>query len=139
MKLHHIGIVVKSLERTGEEFGRRLDLEKRSEIIEDPLQLVKLQFWASTGDTTEIELIEPCGSDSPAYGALQHGGGLNHLCYEVPDIEASVRQARRQGAVQTREILPAVAFGGRKIAFVYYNLLGLIEFLESGAVPNGDR
>lgn len=132
MKLHHAGIVVASIERAAPEYAQRLQLEKRSEVIEDPLQRVKVQFWACPGDATQIELIEPCGPDSPAYAALQKGGGFNHLCYEVRDIVESVEQARRQGAVQTRDILPAAAFGGRRIAFVYYRDLGLIEFLESG-------
>ena len=131
MKLHHVGIIVASIERAGREYRQLLGLEQRGEVIEDPLQQVKVQFWACAGDTFEIELIEPCGPDSPAYAALQRGGGMNHLCYEVSDIVASLEQARRDGAVQTRDILPAAAFGGRRIAFVYYHHLGLIEFVES--------
>ncbi len=139
MRLHHIGIVVKSLEKSGEEYARSLHLEPRTGIIFDPLQQVRLQFWALPGDATVIELIEPAGPESPARRALEKGGGLNHLCYEVPDIEAAVAQAREQGALQTREILSAVAFDGRRVAFVYYRLLGLIEFLEAERTPSREK
>src|SRR5262245_30818363 len=129
MKLHHVGIVVEGV-GSAERYALREGLEKCGEIFEDPLQKVKLQFWRVPGDEVLIELIEPAGADSPAYRALQKGGGFNHLCYEVDDLDASVALALRQGAVQTREALPAIAFGGRRVAFVYSRLLGLIEFLE---------
>ena len=80
-----------------------------------------------------IELIEPAGEDSPVWRALKKGGGLDHLCYETPEIEKTVEQSLAQGAALVRDLAPAVAFGGRRIAFVYFLELGLIEFVETPA------
>ena len=38
-----------------------------------------------------LELIRPLSPDSPAARALKSGGGLNHICYQVADLEASMR------------------------------------------------
>jgi methylmalonyl-CoA/ethylmalonyl-CoA epimerase len=63
-------------------------------------------------------------------GFLKRGGGLHHLCYEVEDLEKQLEIARSMGMLVTRPPRPAVAFGGRRIAFVYTKHLLLLELLE---------
>ena len=131
MRFHHVGVVVKSIEETAKHYRKNLHLEPQSEIIEDPIQKVRVQFWARPGDTTSVELIEPAGEDSPVQRALAKGGGLNHLCYEVGDIAASIQEALDNGALQVGALAPATAFGGRRISFLYYRHVGLVEFVEA--------
>lgn len=130
MKLDHVGIVVKNLEAYGAAYASNLGLLVDSPIFHDPIQRVRVQFW-SDGNGGRVELIEAASEDSPVKRALEKGRGLNHLCYEVDDINARVQEAVNRGAILTSQIVPAVAFGGRRIAFLYFRELGLIEFVEA--------
>src|SRR4051812_1526246 len=95
MKLNHVGIVTRDLVATGASYQRTLGLEPLSEVLEDPLQKVRAQFWRDAGGSV-VELIEPTGPDSPIWREAQKGGGLNHLCYETPDLEQTIREATGQ-------------------------------------------
>jgi methylmalonyl-CoA/ethylmalonyl-CoA epimerase len=55
---------------------------------------------------------------------------LHHLCYEVKSLEDQLAFSRSEGAIVTRPPMPAVAFSGRRIAWVYTKNKLLIEFLE---------
>jgi len=57
---------------------------------------------------------------------------LHHLCYEVENLEQQLAFCRSQGSLITRPPLPAVAFGGRRIAWVYTKNKLLLEYLERG-------
>lgn len=129
MTLHHVGIVVDSLEAYSEACRSFLGLAPDSEVFHDPIQKVRVQFWRDARGGL-LELIEPAAPDSPVRRALAKGGGLNHLCYEVDDIEKQIRVSLEQGAVPAGEIAPAAAFSGRRIAFLFFPKLNLIEFLE---------
>jgi|HubBroStandDraft_4_1064222.scaffolds.fasta_scaffold65771_1 methylmalonyl-CoA/ethylmalonyl-CoA epimerase len=133
-KLHHVGILVPNLESWGEAYATSLELKPESEIVHDPIQKVRVQFWRDDAAKL-VELIEPAAPDSPAWGELKKGGGLNHLCYEVDDIEKHVEHAVTGGAILAVSPVPAAAFSGRRIAFLYFRKLGLIEFVETEAQP----
>jgi methylmalonyl-CoA/ethylmalonyl-CoA epimerase len=130
MKLDHVGIVVKNLESYGKAYATNLGLTVDSQIFHDPIQRVRVQFWCD-GHGGRLELIEAATEDSPVNRALEKGRGLNHLCYEVDDIDTRVREAVNRGAILASQVVPAVAFGGRRIAFLYFRELGLIEFVEA--------
>ena len=132
MKLNHVGIVVRSLLQQGEAYRRILGMEPESDIILDPLQNVRAWFWKDR-QGGRVELLEPTGPESPIWRESQKGGGLHHLCYETPDLDASIQEALQQGAKITRPPAPAIAFGNRRIAFLYFLDLGLIELLETPA------
>ena len=91
MELHHIAMVTTDIKGqlsviTG------LGFKKRSDIIEDDIQKVKVAF-IDIGKDVLLELIEPTGEDSPAYGALKKGGGLSHLCYKVDNLKEAVENS----------------------------------------------
>jgi methylmalonyl-CoA/ethylmalonyl-CoA epimerase len=133
-KLHHVGILVPNLESWGEAYAASLGLAQNGEIVHDPIQKVRVQFWRDDAANL-VELIEPAAADSPAWGELKKGGGLNHLCYEVDDIERRVEEAVTGGAILAVSPVPAAAFSGRRIAFLFFRKLGLIEFVETEARP----
>ena len=130
MKLHHVGIVVKDLATYGKDYAHILGLAPDSQVYHDPIQKVNVQFWRDERGML-LELIEPASQDSPVWRSSRKGGGLDHLCYETPDIEKQIEESIRQGGMIARELNPAVAFGGRRIVFVYFLELGLIEFVET--------
>jgi methylmalonyl-CoA/ethylmalonyl-CoA epimerase len=77
-----------------------------------------------------FELIEPAHDQSPVYSFAAKGGGLHHVCYVVDKLEQALADARLLGALVTRQPMPAVAFGGRRIAWIYTKNRLLIEYLE---------
>ena len=81
---------------------------------------------------TRIELLEPLGDASPVHGFLERNpaGGMHHVCYEVDSLDAQLEQSREAGCLVVKNPLPAVAFGGRRIAWVYTRQKLLIEYLE---------
>lgn len=132
MRIHHIGFVVDSIERTGKSFAESLALTWNQKLFFDPLQKVTVTFMKSTYRAEpQIELVEPLGEDSPVRSFLLKGGGLHHLCYEVPCLETQLEVSRSQGGKLVRRPMPAVAFDGRRIAWIYGREKVLIEFLEA--------
>ena len=76
-----------------------------------------------------IELVEPTVEHSPVSRFLARGGGLHHLCYEVDDLEEELKLARTRGGLVVKQPLPAVAFNGRRIAWVVTRNRLVIEYL----------
>jgi methylmalonyl-CoA/ethylmalonyl-CoA epimerase len=130
---HHVGFVVSSIEEQGAEFARSLGAEWKGEIIHDPLQQAHVSFMNCGGpNSPAIELVQPDSGKSPLQKFLVKGGGLHHICYEVDSLDAQLRFCRSTGSLIVRQPLPAVAFGGRRIAWVYTKQKLLVEYLERG-------
>lgn len=130
MKLHHIGIVVKSINQSLGELGNYLSFETRSAIL--PVESQKVNICLLKAGEPFIELIEPASPDSPISEFAKAGGGTHHLCFEVKDIESEVKTLERKGA--TVLVNPVEGFDKRRIAFVDLNTrntkCGLVELLE---------
>lgn len=130
-QLHHVGIVVDSISETAVCFANALALEWQKEIIYDPLQFVKVSFLGSNGSTQSmVELVEPVGPRSPVRKFAEAGGGLHHMCYEVDDLNNQISASQAAGGTLVRVPLPAVAFEGRKIAWILTAQKLLVEYLE---------
>lgn len=131
VKLHHIGYVVASIQDSAESFTRSLGATWDGNIIFDPIQKVRVTFieGAHAHDSL-IELVEPGGPESPVTRFLKAGGGLHHLCYEVADLEQHLAFCKSVGTLVIRQPVPAVAFGGRRIAWALTKQKLLVEFLE---------
>jgi methylmalonyl-CoA/ethylmalonyl-CoA epimerase len=130
-KLHHFGFVVSSIEESAEIFARSLAASWDQNIIFDPIQKVRVAFFrrSNTADPL-IELVEPGEPESPVSRFLERGGGLHHLCYEVGDLESHLMSSKSAGNIIIRPPVPAVAFGGRRIAWAVTKNRLLMEFLE---------
>jgi methylmalonyl-CoA/ethylmalonyl-CoA epimerase len=132
LRLHHIGFVLASIQESAEAFARSLGATWDRNIVFDPVQKVRVTFLqgAHVSDSL-IELVEPGGPESPVSRFLDGGGGLHHLCYEVEDLESHLSLCKPLGIVIIRHPVPAVAFGGRRIAWAVTRKGPLLEFLES--------
>jgi methylmalonyl-CoA/ethylmalonyl-CoA epimerase len=131
VKLHHIGFVLASIQESAESFARSLGATWDGNIVFDPLQKVRVTFLkgAHFSDAL-IELIEPAEPESPVSHFLETRGGLHHLCYEVEDLEAHLAFCKSVRTIIVRPPVPAVAFGGRRIAWTLTRKRLLVEFLE---------
>jgi len=130
LRLHHMGFVVADIVATMPAFVRSMAGEWDGQIFEDPLQKVKVAFMTTRPSDAQIELVQPVGEKSPVQKFLQQGGGMHHLCYEVADLEAELAAFRSRGASIASRPKPAVAFGGRRIAWVITPEKFLVELLE---------
>lgn len=130
-KLHHVGFAVASISAVIRRFAESSGGTWDGKIIHDPLQCVHVAFVKTQCPHDPLlELVEPEGENSPVSRAVKKGGGLHHLCYEVADLEKQLETCRAQGGLIVKPPLPAVAFGGRRIAWVYTPDRLLLEYLE---------
>lgn len=141
--LHHIGFVVGSIEGVVEDFSLSMGARWDGRIFHDSLQVVRVAFFRFDfpGDPL-LELVEPSAENSPVFRFLKRGGGLHHLCYEVDRLEEQVQMGRAVGALIVKSPLPAVAFEGRRIAWLFTKTGLLLEYLErsksaEGVLANG--
>jgi len=134
--LHHLGCVVPSISAIADAFATSISASWDGQIIHDPLQRVRVAFFKPVDARNPVyELVEPAGADSPVTNFLKKGGGLHHVCYEIEDLEAGLEEARRAGFVTVSPPKPAVAFGGRRIAWICSKNRLLIELLERDSPP----
>ncbi len=97
-KIRHIGVVVGGFDRALERFkGFGLPC---TEVIELKEIGAKIAFMP-IGDTM-LELIchTSPADDQDKVGQVVRGhlGAINHLCFEVDDLEASIQEFRQNGA-----------------------------------------
>jgi methylmalonyl-CoA/ethylmalonyl-CoA epimerase len=129
---HHVGFVVSSIQNTVQSFADILQADWDGHIFHDPNQGVRVTFLKSRRDGDPLwELVEPADEKSSVQSFATKGGGMHHVCYVVDNLEKALDRARSLGALITRQPMPAVAFGGRRIAWIYTKKRLLIEYLES--------
>jgi len=134
--LHHLGFVVGSIARAANGFAAALSARWDNQIIHDPLQKVRVAFFYPLDARNPVfELVEPAGDDAPVRDFLKEGGGLHHMCYEVDDLELCLRDARCGRLAVISTPTPAVAFGGRRIAWLGSRNRLLMELLERRMPP----
>ncbi len=131
MKFRHIGVAVEKLDPAVNTYASILGYKLISGPFDDPIQKVSVCFLG-THDPADavIELIAPLTEDSPIRGVLLRGGGAYHLCFETPRLDDSLADALAKGCLPIGEPVPAVAFNGRRIAWIYTPTRQLVELLE---------
>lgn len=134
-KLLHVGVAVPSLGPTTELLSNLFGYKVVSGPFDDPIQKVSVNFLArSDTDPAEIELIAPASDDSPIRSMLaKDGGGSYHLCFETSDIDGALAHAKKNGCIIVSLPVPAVAFQGRRIAWIYTRSRQLFELVEQKA------
>ena len=130
LRLHHFGFVVNNIDQMVASFARSVSGSWNGAIFHDPVQKVKVTFLLMPGTDVQMELVEPAEEKSPVRAFLEKWGGLHHVCYEVEDCEQAIMAMRKLGSMIVKRPKPAVAFQGRKIAWVLISEKLLIELLE---------
>ncbi len=131
-KLKHVGVAVPELEGPTETLKELFGYRVISGPFDDPIQRVTVNFLTqSDDDRTEVELIAPLTEDSPIKAMLKGGGGAYHFCFETSDLDLALDHARALGCFIVSAPAPAVAFEGRRIAWIYTKSRQLFELVES--------
>lgn len=136
LELHHVGVVVKDVNAACALYVQRFGYEVKSPVIHEPTQTAHVQFLRLPGDKTFLELVAPDGPESRLAGASSKGGGLNHVCYAVHDIDGACATLRDEGMFLVHAPVPAVSFQGRRIAWLMGKDRILVELVERG--PDGE-
>ena len=128
MTVHHIGYLVKKLERARKAF-EHLGYVVEQEIVRDEYRKIDILFLVKDG--YRIELVSPYDPTSVVAGILPRiGNSPYHICYVVDDLDAEVEHLRNERYVVSSEPAPAPACGGRRVCFMIHPYLGMIELLE---------
>jgi len=125
-------VLVKQIAESAENF-RRLGYEARTPVVHDPVQTAYVQFFRLPKDRVYLELVAPAEEGSKLDNALRKGGGLHHVCYATADIEGACAEMCGAGWFLVAEPVAAVAFGGRRVAWLRGADRMLTELVEEGA------
>ena len=129
MKIHHLGIAVKSIELSVALYKESLGWKVISKLIYDPVQKVNILFMGDRHGSS-FELLEPVGNQSPINKMLDRRIGLYHICYEVQDIKLKIKELTKTGFFLISGPVEAVAFDNKMIAFLINSDNLIIELLE---------
>jgi len=77
MDIHHIGYVVKNIDKNLKNFPHL----KTKKILIDNKQNAKIGIFKNLKNKVLIELIQPLNKKSYTWNFLQNGGGIHHICY----------------------------------------------------------
>jgi methylmalonyl-CoA/ethylmalonyl-CoA epimerase len=134
LRFHHLGVAVRDLEAAAASFQRLFGFRVLAGPIEDGIQGVRACFVGSgaPGEVT-YELVAPLpgAARSPLDRVLERGNTSYHVCYEAADLEATLGRFVAEGAVHISGPVAAVAFEGRRIAWLLLPTRHLLELLEA--------
>ena len=130
-RIDHVAIIVRSLEQALLFYRDTLGIIP-SEVKDVPTEQVRIAFLPLGGPGgSEIELIEPMASNASLNTFLEkRGEGLHHVCLEVDDIDAALREMQDKDA-PVLDKQPRAAAEGRAIFLHPKGTHGvLLELLE---------
>ena len=138
MRVHHVGYLVADIDAAITEF-MSMGYEVRQEKLYDPSRRVYLCFMENSG--VMIELVSP-SEDCRLFTSLQKriGNAPYHICYFPDDgnaFDSAVEKLQSEGFLMAQPPESAVAFGGRRVAFMMSPETGLIEILEAETAERG--
>ena len=131
MKFHHLGVAVKDMNAGMRSYTDLFGYRLLSGPFDDPIQSASVCFMGTgrEGDFV-VELIAPLTEDSHVHSLLAKTSAAYHTCYEVTGMEQALADARAKGCLIVRQPAPAVAFDGRRIAWLFTPTRHLVEVLE---------
>lgn len=116
-RLNHVAIAVEDLNATTNKYRNLLGAKvtEPENIPEHGVTVVFIEL-----ENTKIELISPLGEGSPIASFLRkRGGGIHHLCYEVPSIEDACNKLMKQGCKILGDGKPRIGAHGKPIIFLH--------------------
>ena len=133
--IHHVAIVVRSIESSLVRYRELFDLAPEEDPSVFEAQRVRLCFLATGQDpAARIELVEPIDDDSGVARFLdERGEGVHHVCFVTADLPATLEaMAAAEAEMIDRE--PRRGAHGT-VAFVHPRTLNgvLWELLEPAA------
>ncbi|MGA2235116.1 MAG: VOC family protein [Terriglobales bacterium] len=117
MVIDHIGIVVRSLEDGMRQWQEMFGYEKRSDVVLNARQRVRVVFLSKANSLT-VKLVEPSEPRSPVAAFARKGGGLHHVCFRCEGLQSGISALKEKGASLIVPPEPGEAFGNNLVAFL---------------------
>ena len=132
-RIEHVGVVVKDVEKSRALwegcFGIKLD-----SVETNPTKPVKQAIYP-VGESM-VELIAGTTPDSKHQKMVAEGkGGINHLCFEVENIDEALAELKSKGIPLLDEV-PRHGHAGCRIAFIDPSATENCR-IELAELPNG--
>ncbi|MDR2089554.1 MAG: VOC family protein [Clostridiales Family XIII bacterium] len=128
MRVHHIGYLVKHIERAKEAFSSFGYVESKA-VCHDAARDADICFLKN-GDCV-VELVSPRSEASVVWRLLKKlGDAPYHICYASEDFERDVERLKNGNCVVVADTAAAPALEGRNAIFLSVRNLGLIEIVE---------
>jgi methylmalonyl-CoA/ethylmalonyl-CoA epimerase len=130
-KISHIGIAVNNLDENVHLYRDVMGMEfvGIEEVAEQKVRVAMFKIGEA-----RIELLEPTSDDSPVAKFLaSKGQGMHHLCYEVDDVDESLKHMDEQG-VRLIDKTSRVGAENSKVGFIHPKSTGgvLVELNSPG-------
>ena len=130
LKFHHIGIATSNINKAVKVY-QSMGYDFNNKIYEDNKQDVRIAFLKLKNHPL-IVLVAPLSIKSHLNNIIKKiSAGSYHTCYEVNDIEQSVKLLRKKNFIIIRKPVEAIAFDNRKVSFLFNKDIGIVELLES--------
>ena len=137
-RIDHVAIVVERLDDALTFYRDTLGLEPSS-VVDFPSEGVRIAFLPLGGENgSQIELLEPISQKSGVGRFLaSRGGGLHHICLEVPNIDEALADLQSQGA-RLLDTSPRKTAEGRGVFLHPKGAFGvLLELVQRAEAPTG--
>jgi len=129
LKVHHIGYLVKNIDKSISEF-EKLGYEIKQNTILDDYRKVLICFMEKDGYV--VEMISPVSTESSVAGLIKKKENTAyHICYETGNIEREIERLCEENYVLCGEKHEAVAIDGKEVVFLMHPDLGMIELVEN--------
>ena len=128
MKIDHLGYAVKEINKAKSVF------EKLGYLFEETITDNDRNIYIAFGEMNgyRIELVAPISYGSPVDNYLTNVGATPyHICYVSENIDEDIKTLEKNRFKVIIPLAPAIAFGGKKVVFMYSLTIGIIEIAES--------
>jgi methylmalonyl-CoA/ethylmalonyl-CoA epimerase len=127
MTFHHVGVACRDLDAETEAFGV-LGYQPEGVDFVDDGQGIRGRFMVGPGP--RLELLVGLPGSSVLEPWLDKGIKFYHQAFVVESLSASLQELRGEGNRMVSPPTPAVAFGGRHIAFVVLRNMAMVELIQ---------
>jgi len=127
-RFHHVGVACHDLERERRAMALIGYAAEGQEFV-DPIQGIRGLFLVGPGP--RLELVSPLAPGGVLQTWLDRGAKMYHLAFEVSDMKSELDRLVDNRCKVMVGPVPAVAFGGRNIAFIMLPNMMLAELIEA--------
>tara|TARA_X000001036_G_C20064579_1_gene556477 strand:- start:72 stop:476 length:405 start_codon:yes stop_codon:yes gene_type:complete len=117
-KLNHVAIAVPDLDLAVKTYKNILGASVSAKIKQEDHGVIVAFILLPN---TKIELIAPLGNDSPIINFLEKNpnGAIHHICYEVEDINESIKFLAKEGTRLVGNEKPKIGAHGKPVVFLH--------------------
>lgn len=128
MRIHHIGYLVKKIDKAKDSFAS-IGFSIKQETVYDHIRDVNILFMEKDGYT--VELVSPNSNRSVVAHLMKtHKNSPYHICYETEDLDTDITSLAEKGFMSIDRPTPAPALNGRRVCFFMSPQIGIIELVE---------